>query len=145
MEETLWRYSLPFSAKIPLKIELNSIAHVGPYEYAVDFLMPEGSEVLAPRPGLVVKIKDDSNKGGPSKEFENDANYITLAHCNEFSQLVHFRKDGIFAKEGEEVKEGQLLGYTGSTGWTYEPHLHFMVFKVLPDGKFQSLKIRFKE
>lgn len=143
-EESFWKYAFPFPPTYKVEIEPNSVTHSGPYEHAIDFLMPDGSEVWAPRNGQVIVIKDDSDRGGPSKEFENDANFITLRHLNEFSQLVHLGHKQVLVRPNDWVEEGQLLGYTGSTGWTYEPHLHFMVFKVLDENKFQSLKIRFK-
>lgn len=147
MEESRWLYAKPFSKEIETVESTDSPAHFGPYCHAIDYLMPNDSPILAPRDGVVVQVKDDSDKGGPSREFEHDLNYITIAHGGgEFSQLCHLKHRGSLVRIGEQVREGQLIGHTGSTGWCYEPHLHFMVFKLDQSQKlgFQSLKIRFK-
>ena len=145
MEESFWLYTKPFPKEIEVIESTNSPAHFGPYCHAIDYLMPDGSPVLAPRGGVVVQVKDDSYLGGPSQEFVNDLNYITIVHGNEFSQLCHIRHKGVLVRVGQQVKEGQLIAHTGSTGWTHEPHLHFMVFhRADNQWGFQSVKIRFK-
>ena len=148
MEESFWLYAKPFPKEIEVIESTDSPAHFGPYCHAIDYLMPDGSQILAPKTGVVVYKQDDSNKGGPSREFEHDLNYITIAHGNnEYSQLCHIRYKGTLVKVGQRVEEGQLVAYTGSTGWCYEPHLHFMVFKLDRSSElgFKSLKIRFKD
>jgi len=148
MEYSYFEYSKPFPKEINIQICNDSPAHVGPFLHAIDFLMPEGSKILAPRLGTIVEVKDDSNKGGPSEEFVNDLNFITISHGGvEFSQLCHISQRGSLVKVGDLVLEGQHIGYTGSTGWCYEPHLHFIVFKLTGQNKygFESLKIRFAE
>jgi murein DD-endopeptidase MepM/ murein hydrolase activator NlpD len=148
MKKSYWLYARPFSNETEVRESTDSPAHVGPYCHAVDFLMPDGSKVLAPRTGTIIQVKDNSNRGGANQEFENDLNYITISHgMNEFSQLCHIGFKSAQVKEGQKVEEGQLIAYTGSTGWTYEPHLHFMVFQ--PTNKnqwgFESVPIRFKD
>lgn len=147
MKEGYWFYTRPFPKETEVRESTDSPAHVGPYCHAIDFLMPDGSMVLAPKSGKIIQVKDDSNRGGPSEEFENDLNYITIAHgTNEFSQLCHLGFKKALVKKGQEVSEGQLIAYTGSTGWTYEPHLHFMVFQLTAENEwgFESVKIRFR-
>lgn len=76
-------------------------------------------------------------------------NFITISHQNgEYSQLAHIAKGCAKVKVGQIVKTGQKIGVTGLNGWMEEPfleHLHMLVFKLLPDGGFQGLKIRFLE
>lgn len=146
--ESFYLYSHPFPKDIEVVVSTDSPAHFGPYRHAIDFLMSDGSTVLAPLTGKVVEVRDWSDKGGPSQEFEHYLNYITLSHGNnEFSQLCHIKHRGSLVRVGQIVVEGQPIAYTGSTGWCYEPHLHFMVFKLVDDGQygFQSLKIRLKD
>lgn len=148
IEESYWLYTKPFPKEVETVESTDSPAHFGPYCHAIDYLMPDGSKVLAPRAGVVVEVKDNSNRGGPSRQFEHDLNYITIDHGNnEFSQLCHIRYQGALVSVGQRVIEGQPIAHTGSTGWCYEPHLHFMVFKLTDDNDhgFQSVKIRFKD
>ncbi len=147
MEESYWLYTKPFPKEVEVVESTDSPAHFGPYCHAIDYLMPDGSKILAPKEGFVVEVKDSSNRGGPSQEFENDLNYITISHGNnEFSQLCHIKHKGALVRVNQPVSRGQLIAYTGSTGWTYEPHLHLMVFKLTGENQwgFQSVKIRFK-
>ena len=37
--------------------------------------------------------------------------------------------NGVLVKNGEKVEKGQLIGYSGNTGFTRGPHLHFVVRK----------------
>ena len=39
----------------------------------------------------------------------------------------HLRKDGVTVNLSDTVKKGQLIGYSGNTGYTAFPHLHFQV------------------
>jgi hypothetical protein len=133
-----------------------SPAHTGPLEHAVDFcfakwgdLSVEGKEIYAAADGTVVWIKDDSNKGGPDEKFEYDGNRIVIKHGQgEFTAYEHLKHNGVIPKVGDKVKTGELIGYSGNTGWTYGSHLHFEVFH-LPDPKdkekIQTLKVDFEE
>ena len=44
-------------------------------------------------------------------------NYVVIEHPNkEYSMIAHFKNGSILVKEGEQVKEGQLLGQCGNSG-----------------------------
>jgi murein DD-endopeptidase MepM/ murein hydrolase activator NlpD len=45
---------------------------------------------------------------------------------------------------GEQGKAGQKIGYSGNTGFSSLPHLHFAVYHAKPFGKYQSLPFSFK-
>jgi len=120
-----------------------SPAHVGNLKYSVDFVMEENREVFAPEDGEVVDIKVDSNVGGEGQEFDDLGNFIEIKHKNdEYSICEHLKKDGAVVKVGDKVKRGQLIGYSGATGWLAHlgPHLHFMVGKY-QDREYKTLEI----
>jgi len=128
-------------------------SHIGPYKWAIDFLVPDGTEVLAAEDGFIVEVIDGNFTWGDSEEFRDQLNYITIRHANgEFSQYCHlatqsFRQTGLGV--GDYVKKGQQIARVGKTGWTDRDHLHFLVFKVgelegNPYG-FYSLKVRFND
>lgn len=127
-------------------------SHIGPFKWAIDFLVPDGTEVLAAEDGVIVEAIDSNFAWGDSEEFRDQLNYVTIKHGNgEFSQYCHlatqsFRQTGL--KVGDTVKKGDQIARVGKTGWTDRDHLHFLVFKVgqlegSPYG-FYSLKVRFK-
>jgi len=119
-------------------------SHFGASQYAVDFNMKEGTGVYAAREGMVVKIKSDSNRGGASKRFEKDANYIIIEHKDKtLATYAHLKKDGVLVHVGQKVKRGDLIGQSGKTGYARGPHLHFIVYKAL-DGKTRvSIPVKF--
>ena len=56
-------------------------------------------------------------------------NYVKLSHGgNEYTLYAHL-KDGIKVKNGQKVKQGDLLGYMGTTGKSQGNHLHFEIYK----------------
>ncbi|MGM0502667.1 MAG: M23 family metallopeptidase, partial [Bacillota bacterium] len=110
-----------------------SYSHQG--TLALDFKMEKGTPVTAARDGKVVKVKEDSNIGGASQRYNNYANYITIYHQDgTFAKYVHLKYSGAIVTEGEEVEAGQVIGYSGNTGWSQGPHLHFEVFKPINMG-----------
>jgi len=139
------KYSLPVRKEEIEQIKYNSPAHKNKLKYAVDYLLPEGSEVYASQNGEVVFVKQDSNKGGPNKNYFYDGNYITIKHQNgEYSLYEHLKYKGAKVKVGDKVKKGQLIGNSGNTGYTFTPHLHFQVFKFTGPNKdedFETLEI----
>jgi murein DD-endopeptidase MepM/ murein hydrolase activator NlpD len=96
--------------------------------YAWDFRMPEGTPIVAARDGLVRLARGDSTEGGCDEKLAPKANYVVVSHGDGLeTQYLHF--SAVVVKPGERVKQGQLLGFSGSTGWSCGPHLHFKVAK----------------
>lgn len=48
---------------------------------------------------------------------------------NTFALYAHLKYKGVVVKQGQKVKEGDLLGYSGNTGFSDSPHLHFEIYK----------------
>ncbi|TAE73975.1 MAG: M23 family metallopeptidase [Bacteroidetes bacterium] len=99
-------------------------------QHAIDFDMPIGTKIVAAREGIVIQTKDDSNKRGTTKEFAEDGNYIRILHNDgTTASYFHLRKNGVEVKVGDEVEKGQFIGYSGNTGWSTAPHLHFVIYQ----------------
>jgi len=112
---------------------------------ALDFKMPEGTNVLAAREGYVIELKQDSNTGCPDKSCVNQGNYIKVIHSDgTIAEYYHIRMNGAKVKFGDKVEKGQSIALSGNTGWSTGPHLHFMCYLPKPKGKNVSLKTLFR-
>lgn len=109
-----------------------SFSHKGQDEYAIDFGMPEGSPVHASRAGQVVFVCGTYSEGGPQEYFRNRVNTVRIKHEDgTLGEYCHFRFGGITVHEGDQIAAGQLIGYSGHTGFAAGPHLHFLVYRAV--------------
>ena len=143
-----YRYSLPFKegTNYPVVQGFNGgFSHRGSSRYAVDFAMPVGTPVLAARDGVVMDVVEKHNRGGSSRRYARYANYVVVIHDDGTTgEYYHLRKNGAAVDVGDIVQAGDLIGYSGSTGFSSLPHLHFAVYKAKSHGKFQSVPFRFE-
>lgn len=141
-------YGLPYQAGMGYLVSQSydgEFSHHGDSRYAVDFAMPEGTPVLAARGGEVVSVRSDSRVGGPDRRYADAANYVVIQHTDgTFAEYLHLRYQGVTVKPGQRVARGELIGYSGNTGFSGGPHLHFMVAGATADGGRRSFPVRFE-
>lgn len=113
-------------------------------ENALDFTMPEGTEILAARDGIVVQVVQNNTESCAKEECKKYNNYITIMHPDgTFAYYAHIKYNGSKYKTGDAVKRGDIIAYSGSVGWAAGPHLHFVCF--LPGfEKRKSIETKFK-
>lgn len=104
-----------------------------PGHYGFDFGIDEGTPVMAARSGEVLLVDADG-------EYNNGyGNYITLWHdaartpsgvwkATQFTLYAHLSR--VTVKNGDPVTAGQVIGFSGNTGNSTGPHLHFQVQEV---------------
>jgi len=101
--------------------------------------MPENTDVLAARDGIVIQVVQNNTEGCPKEECKKFGNYILVYHPDgTFAEYVHIKFNGSKVKEGDSIKKGDIIGYSGNTGWSAGPHLHFDCF--LPGIKKAALQ-----
>ena len=97
-----------------------------------DFAAPTGTPIMASGSGTVTRARWCGG-GGNCVKIKHNSTYETIyAHMKNFAKGI---------KEGRKVKQGQIIGYVGSTGLSTGPHLHY---EVLVNGKkvnSQKLKL----
>ena len=97
-----------------------------------DFAAPMGTPIMASGNGLITRSRWCGG-GGNCVKIKHNSTYETIyAHMKNFARGI---------KEGVRVKQGQIIGYVGSTGKSTGPHLHY---EVIVNGKkinSQTLKL----
>jgi murein DD-endopeptidase MepM/ murein hydrolase activator NlpD len=112
---------------------------------AYDFKMKTGTPVYAAREGVVTSVQEDFTKGGIGKKYYRKANSIVIRHEDGSNAMyAHLKHNGAEVKPGDAVKRGQLIGYSGNTGYSAFPHLHFLVWGPTKDGRRAQLPVRFQ-
>ena len=92
-----------------------------------------GKELFAPCDGEIVLVIDGvkDNNIGEMNPFNIGGNMIILKTANkEYLVLCHFKHQSIKVKEGQKIKQGEVLGLCGNTGNSSEPHLHIHIQNV---------------
>ena len=130
LQVVLGEYTKTFFADKPFFYPLNAIQVVGAYgnirkskdvvlqHLGVDLAADTGTNVYAVNDAIVVLTRD----------FVNYGRTIVLDHgFGIYSLYLHL--DEMVATKGEFVKRGEIIGYSGNTGYSIAPHLHFS-FKV---------------
>ena len=108
-----------------------------------DFAAPMGTPIMASGSGVVTRARWCGG-GGNCVKIKHNSTYETIyAHMKNFARGI---------KEGVRVKQGQIIGYVGSTGKSTGPHLHYEVIEngkkinsqklKLPSGKILKSKNR---
>lgn len=144
-DDTSFVYSLPFESN---KSHLIVQGYFGVFSHkeraALDFKMKRGTNILAARDGVVTRVKEDGSKGGWNKKYRSQGNNIVIQHSdNSRSGYWHLQKDGALVKVGDTVRQGQIIGLSGKTGYAALPHLHFIVWKSDSRG-WQQVATRFQ-
>ncbi|MEO7988702.1 MAG: DUF3887 domain-containing protein [Chryseolinea sp.] len=92
-----------------------------------------GKDLIAPCDGEVVLVVDGvkDNKPGELNPIYVPGNTVIIkTGNNEYLFFAHFKQHSIQVKQGQKVKQGQLLGLCGNSGNSSEPHLHFHIQNV---------------
>ena len=97
-----------------------------------DFAAPMGTPIMASGDGKIVKARWCGG-GGNCIKIKHNATYSTVyAHMSKFGKNI---------KEGKKIKQGQIIGYVGSTGMSTGPHLHYVVIENRKKINSQKLKL----
>ncbi|OQP68045.1 M23 family metallopeptidase [Niastella populi] len=83
-----------------------------------DYAAPEGTPIIATGDGVVIESEFTNNNG----------NFVKIKHDDTYStQYLHMTKQAVRA--GQSVRQGQVIGYVGSTGLATGPHVCYRFWK----------------
>lgn len=141
-------YGVPFGGDEPRQLVQGfdgPETHLASMRYSLDFAMPEGTPVLAARQGQVLLVQDGFTEGGTDPELLERANLVVIAHSDGSMASYGHLVRGIRVRVGEQVREGQLLGYSGATGFAGQPHLHFHVGKRMLGEPGRTIPVKLRD
>lgn len=129
-EDTSFVYQLPYETGKSYRMIQG---YYSPYSHknraAIDFKMKRGTKICAARSGVVIRVKEDGDKGGWNRKYRPYGNNIVIEHADGTrAGYWHLQKDGALVNVGDTVKAGQVIALSGKTGYSALPHLHFMVW-----------------
>ncbi len=141
-------YSLPYKSGKSFRVVQgygSRFSHKGLEEFAIDFDMPVGTPIYAARAGVVARVEESHDKGCWEDGCGKYANFIVVLHSDGTTgEYYHLMKDGALVEIGDSVARGQQIGFSGNTGHSTMPHLHFAVYRATEWGNAQSIPVRFQ-
>jgi murein DD-endopeptidase MepM/ murein hydrolase activator NlpD len=106
------------------KRRFHPVLHKYAPHLGIDYAAPTGTPVMSTGDGTVIAASRTRANG----------NYIKVRHnSNYISYYLHLSRFGKGIKKGSKVKQGQVIGYVGATGYATGPHLDYRVKK---NGRF---------
>ena len=145
-EDTSYVYALPYEegkAHYMVQGYFSSLTHRE--RAALDFKMKRGTKICAVRDGVVVRLKEDGDRGGLKKKYRPYGNYVIIEHADgSRAGYWHLQKDGVVVNVGDSVMKGQVIALSGKTGYTFTPHLHFLVWSSDSKRQWRQVGTRFQ-
>jgi murein DD-endopeptidase MepM/ murein hydrolase activator NlpD len=94
------------------------------FHNGLDIAAPIGTPVYAALDGVVVQVDNNDRNSWARYQY---GKYVLIKHDNNLATLYGHLSQWVVSR-GQTVKQGQLIGYSGNTGYSTGPHLHFGVY-----------------
>lgn len=100
----------------PAGMRINPFVKSFALHKGIDYSIPEETRVFATANGTVQTVMASGTTGGT----------VTINHSNNYS-TTYGNLSKVTVKNGERVSRGEIIGYSGNTGTSFLPHLHYEV------------------
>ncbi|MEI2750532.1 MAG: M23 family metallopeptidase [Ferruginibacter sp.] len=145
IDDSSYVYALPFDSGKSFRVIQGYFSRFSHKERAaLDFNMKCGTTICAARGGIVIRVKQDGNKGGLNKKFRKFGNNIVIQHEDgSRAGYWHLQFNGALVKVGDTVSKGEPIALSGKTGYALLPHLHFLAW-TYHNNQWQQVPTRFQ-
>ncbi|MCL2372181.1 MAG: M23 family metallopeptidase [Defluviitaleaceae bacterium] len=114
----LWINPLYGRVSSPAGLRQSPISGRNEFHDGIDIAVPVGTAVVAPRAGQVVAVGNSPSFG----------RFVRIAH-GDYYMSFYAHLSGVVVAVGDYVVQGQHFAYSGNTGWSTGPHLHYGLFR----------------
>ena len=115
---TTWIRPVAGRVSSPAGVRYSPIHGTREFHDGVDVAVPVGTPIVAPKDGTVLAT-------GYSASF---GMFLRMAHANDYvTFFAHLSQVPLAV--GDTVSQGERVAYSGNTGWSTAPHLHFGMFR----------------
>ena len=104
-----------YTVTSPFGMRIHPVLGVSRMHNGIDMACAQGTPIYATRAGKVTVASYQAGGAG---------NYVSINHLDGFSS-IYMHMTHYVVSAGQNVSQGQLIGYVGSTGLSTGPHLHF--------------------
>lgn len=130
-DESVYRAPFDCGATYTCSNANHTRTHTGTDAFAYDFAMPRGRNVRAMRGGRVHRVRNVSGPGSHcydsgDRSCANSANTVEIMHSDGTMGLYMHLQRGTVAP-GAAVSQGEVIGLSGNSGWSYGAHTHVQV------------------
>ena len=148
IDSKLSEYILPYEVGASYTVSQSvcgGVTHVkdyGPFKldnrYAYDFDLPVGAKIIASRSGEVINIEDFYSNDSLKID---EINFIFIRHSDDTIAIYnHLSPKGALVSIGDRVNQGDVIGISGNSGFSWVPHLHFDVRKETKNCRLDKKK-----
>lgn len=117
---------------------INPVTGVAEHHKGLDFAQPAGSDILTADDGVVVVTMHNAAYGSG---FGGYGNVTLIEHKKNKEWTLYAHQSEIVVKEGQNVKQGEVIGKVGSTGQSTGSHLHFEIRKQKMGGQIDPAPV----
>jgi murein DD-endopeptidase MepM/ murein hydrolase activator NlpD len=111
-------------------------------QLAYDFTIPIGDTIVAARDGVVREVQEDSPDNGQGY---GEHNRVYIQHEDGTAAVyAHLMQNSVIVEPGDIVKTGQFFAFSGNSGESDVPHLHFGVYENYPPVEGLDVPVNFR-
>jgi hypothetical protein len=137
-------YTLPYSVGASYSVYQSYCWQTGGHrnQLAYDFTIAIGDTIVAARGGIVREVREDSPDNGQGY---GEHNYVFIQHEDgTLAFYAHLMQFGVIVEPGDTVETGQHFAFSGNSGQSGVPHLHFGVYENYPPVEGVDIPINFR-